>query len=478
MRAFPILGTLGAPLAAGNRRRADLRTCRHFGNGYVRVRNGNTSDFEFATLLAALLASSLGGCGDGPIVGPGLEPPVLPAGSQMASAPAAGISQSATAGSGAFTPASAGNVTAPPPAVMNPTGGRPMPGAMPIDAPAPAEPDTGPDVNAPEPAQPAVPAGMAAGPADMSDPGASADPAEAMDPDPGADLPVCDSAEAVPLAVEMALLPVLAGPSSALADQWGPLRSGLSAFFAEPESAGLSVGLYSSAGAGLGMCPSTSRLLAPYAELPQAAVTLDLSLLAATGVAGGREAIADVLAQARARQGLQAGRQSTVVLLTDAEPTMCEGSGAELAALAAQANAGDRPVRTYVIAFGDYAASYDEVAAAGGTNLALQVALEAGALADAMRTIRREERDCTFGLPEMAGGFDASLMRLTLSEANGEVRSVLGVSDRDACAGGEGFYFDRPRAPTRIHVCPAVCEELGAGASLQTETLCSSPTGE
>lgn len=289
---------------------------------------------------------------------------------------------------------------------------------------------------------------------------------------PGPDFNVCDGAPTRPMATaQLSLVLALTPPPSAnSSDPFGALRAGLHDFFADADSTGVSVSL--SALRGTDVCAPRLSALAPSMALPVSAALLDLQLLGALPTQGlttaePLAAALDSLAATSSPDGVQAA----VVMVNGAGEPACADPLADLATVAgAAAGTG---TRTFVFDFAAAPEAYKLVASGGGTGAPRSLALDdASALTHALRGVRREVRDCTFALPNMSGGFDANLMALTLEYADGREVAIGRLSQAAACGGQQGFYFDDPTAPTRIQVCPAVCEQLAQGANLRTDIGC------
>jgi len=171
------------------------------------------------------------------------------------------------------------------------------------------------------------------------------------------------------------------------------------------------------------------------------------------------------------------------VLATDGLPTDCgdpvEGAPPPIQRvldIAREAQAGDPPVRTFVIGVfqaGDSASitNTNAIAIAGGTEQAVTIdtggAVEAEFL-DALRTIREGTLACQFQVPTSEEQLDYFSVNLQFDD--GEQRRQLGfVQNEAACAQSpNSWHYDvdpNVSQPNAIQVCPAVCDEFRAATS-------------
>lgn len=68
-----------------------------------------------------------------------------------------------------------------------------------------------------------------------------------------------------------------------------------------------------------------------------------------------------------------------------------------------------------------------------------------------------------------AGTVDPSLVNVRVTDGTNAPLTVPKVNDEPACAGGEGWYYDAPTAPTKVFLCPKSCEAAqakGTGTTL------------
>jgi hypothetical protein len=257
-------------------------------------------------------------------------------------------------------------------------------------------------------------------------------------------------------------------------------------FLADPDSAGVSVGLGSFGQLPLGQTSCDPDAYAtpdvPIAALPGNAAALMQHLEAAEpgGETPTGAAIRAACSAAQERRSEAPGHEVVILLLTDGEPkapVSCPGGAgeccptlADAASAAADCAAGPRGIRTYVLGVGPFLDNLGEIAAAGGSDHAYLV--EGDAVADevlaALRAIRGDARiPCQLGLPVPPAGAELDLsqvnMAFTTDACDGQV--VYAVSSADRCGAAGGWHYDDPAAPTRVELCPASCEAVSETAA-------------
>lgn len=167
-----------------------------------------------------------------------------------------------------------------------------------------------------------------------------------------------------------------------------------------------------------------------------------------------------------------------VVLITDGDPTQCDTSSNNIAALSQSAFNNDG-VRTYAIGMeGANIGALNQIAAAGGTTQAIVIQgtnqnnIQAQLLA-AFQAIAAQNINCTFPLPA-AGTFDPNDVNLTSTSSSNVQTSIGKVLNAAACGPGGGWYFDNNGNPSTITLCPASCNAVQGdpGASVELKVGC------
>lgn len=198
-------------------------------------------------------------------------------------------------------------------------------------------------------------------------------------------------------------------------------------------------------------------------------------------------ALAGALEHARLWAEQNPNRQVVTVLATDGFPTSCEPLEIfGISEVAANANQGDRPVRTFVIGVfgnadlgGDGQQRLDSIARAGGSGRAILVDTEgdvAGDFLEALNTIRNTAVSCEFELDGAASlNFDQVNMQMT--DAAGTSTALFNVGDVSACgADDQGWYYvrDVSGTPIQINVCPGTCSAfMGEGVRADLQIGCA-----
>jgi hypothetical protein len=197
-------------------------------------------------------------------------------------------------------------------------------------------------------------------------------------------------------------------------------------------------------------------------------------------------ALSGALDQARAWAAQSPGRQVVTVLATDGLPTECTPVEIpNIAQLAADANSGASPVKTFVIGVfsnadlgADGRQNLDALARAGGTERAF-VINTAGAVQDdflaALNEIRDNAVSCEFQLDARAA-LDFNLVNLKMSDPAGNVTDLLNVGDASACGNDQGWFYvlDANGNPSQIDVCPSTCANFRTeGITAELEIGCA-----
>jgi hypothetical protein len=198
-------------------------------------------------------------------------------------------------------------------------------------------------------------------------------------------------------------------------------------------------------------------------------------------------ALSGALEQARMWATTNPGRQVVTVLATDGFPTVCEPLEIlRIAEVASNANAGERPVRTFVIGVfgnadlgGDGQQRLDTIARAGGTNRAIVINTAGNVAEDfleALNVIRNTAVSCEFQLSDSAG-LDFDRVNLQVTDAGGTSAALFNVGDASACGDDDqGWYYERDAAgtPTQITVCPGTCATfMGEGVRADLQIGCA-----
>ena len=271
--------------------------------------------------------------------------------------------------------------------------------------------------------------------------------------------------------------------------RWDPVNAGMSAFFSDPGSHGLSASLKffpvdgDLAGACAGPYDSPDVPLTPLVgNSPLQAV------LAATTPHGGTPTLPALSGAIKYATQLQKDRpeeRTVVVLVTDGEPGFlidgqfvpgcADNDVAHVVAAAQAAHSQSPPLQTYVIGIGPQLDALNAIATAGGTEKAMLVSAgnpgqTASEIQSALGSIRSLQLSCDIAIPAPPNGasLDVNEVNVRLSTSSGGDR-VLAYDE--ACTNGVGWYYDNRAAPKKVELCPATCAEGQGDAGAQLGLL-------
>jgi hypothetical protein len=280
-------------------------------------------------------------------------------------------------------------------------------------------------------------------------------------------------------------------------DRWNAMTSALTQFVQSPNAAGLSVGIqYFGLGGGQGSCNAADYVnpdveIAPLPGNAQAIID-SLNRHGPSTYTPTPAAIDGAIQHAQAWQKAHPDRVTTVVLATDGQPNLCgnpQDRIGSVAASAAAALAANPPLRTYVIGIiGGSAANggqgcrldpappnkpdLDRVAVAGGTQSSIIVDATgndtAGQFLDALNQIRDAAVvPCQYVMPQSTPTkpIDINSVNIQFQPSGGTERELLQASSENQCDPTTGgWYYDDPVNPTKILLCPAICDIVKSDA--------------
>jgi hypothetical protein len=279
--------------------------------------------------------------------------------------------------------------------------------------------------------------------------------------------------------------------------RWENLAQAIPSFVNDPANAGIEVGLDFFPEGGLeASCNEVDYTMAnvPIDFLPgmnNLQANAIISAVQGRMRAGGTPtvpALTGALQAAKTWQMNNPRRPLSVLLLTDGQPTGCQGNTVASAATVAQMYAtGTPPIKTYVVSVGLDAGNLDAIAAAGGTTTAYLVRTGAAAdVAHALAAIRKNTQGCDFNMPQHDGGtLDPNKINVEISLGTGgvfygiyNVGNAAGCGDPNENPTVEGWYYDNPppAVPTKIILCPKSCNLLQVtdGSSVNLLLGCTS----
>ena len=173
--------------------------------------------------------------------------------------------------------------------------------------------------------------------------------------------------------------------------------------------------------------------------------------------------------------------QSAAVVPTDGYPKGCTGNTIAAAAQVAQmALAATPSIPTYVLGVGPNLMSLNQIAAAGGTTICYLVDTGqdvAAQLAMALGSVGSRALPFNYDIPAPSmGALDYNFVNVqTRIGTTGMPMLIKRVADVAACDGTVGgWYYDDPKAPKVITLCPSTCMPLLStnGSNLQVLIGC------
>lgn len=215
------------------------------------------------------------------------------------------------------------------------------------------------------------------------------------------------------------------------------------------------------------------------ADLPGAAPILTSTINAKqpNGGTPTQPAVQGALNQAIAFQAAHPDRKSVLLLATDGRPEGCNNNTIQSVG-AAIADAKAKGIPTYVIGIFTAGNAGDEAelkpglnawAAQGGSTKAYFPAVGdnlAVEFKNALDDIRKTAIGCEYAVPKPTGGqpFDPNKVNVSYVPGTGAEQPLVNVADAAACKPG-AWHYDNPAAPTKILLCPAVCDTVKADAA-------------
>jgi hypothetical protein len=278
------------------------------------------------------------------------------------------------------------------------------------------------------------------------------------------------------------LLILLDKSSSTIGTKWNAAVASLSAFVADPRSAGVRVGLQffprpidATPACSVG---AYAQLRVPFTALPGGASLIQSTLQAASpdgtttptypALAGALLAAANEVAP-RAQTDVGA-----VLLVTDGEPVgpapLCGGvdptDPVQIANVASAAFFASTSVRTFVIGLpGVTQATIDRIAAAGGTTKGFLIdgTQVESALTQTLIKVRSAAIPCEYGVPAevQSGAVSLAYVNVSFQSAPGAARET--IPQTTDCTTG-GWTYRTSGTSTAIVICPNTCTRLRESA--------------
>ena len=292
----------------------------------------------------------------------------------------------------------------------------------------------------------------------------------------------CVSAQQKAESVPLAMLVLIDRSGSMDGEKWDAATKAVRAFADRSEVVGMKMGLQFFPPIGnQNECDASAykSLAVPIAPLPDNVLAIQQKVTTikadgggtpmVAGLAGSIDAMRDFIEKEPAHQGV-------IILVTDGEPTGC--SGGSVSGVAAAAASGVKPtadlpsIRTFTVGMaGASFGSLDQIAQAGGSPKSFNVGSGAAAqqaLLEALDEVRAGLISCEYRLPLPPAGegtLDLESVELQYTPGkNDPTTTIKKVADASACGATTGGYFyDDPRDPSRVVLCPASCTTVRGG---------------
>jgi hypothetical protein len=171
-------------------------------------------------------------------------------------------------------------------------------------------------------------------------------------------------------------------------------------------------------------------------------------------------------------------RKPVLVLATDGIPDdTCSASDIDPSnsldnalALAKDAFEGHPSIPVFVIGVGAELTALNAIAKAGGTDSAAVIATTGNVTEQflaALDNIRRTALSCDYAIPPpTSGAIDYDAVNVTFREGTAKAETFYYVGTADDCklSATGAWYYDDPKNPTKVVLCPQTCERVSAAS--------------
>jgi hypothetical protein len=170
------------------------------------------------------------------------------------------------------------------------------------------------------------------------------------------------------------------------------------------------------------------------------------------------------------------GEQCVAILVTDGNPTLCNGDPTALAKIVSDGKAAG--VTTFVLGLpGSNATLLDPLAQAGGSGTSIDVSGGASAFNAALNGIRGKVSvgtalPCQWKIPAPPAGqvFNPEKVNVRFTAQGGAPQDFGYVNTQADCAhASNAWYFDDVNQPTQVLVCPTTCDMLKASQGAEVD---------
>jgi Mg-chelatase subunit ChlD len=284
-------------------------------------------------------------------------------------------------------------------------------------------------------------------------------------------------AEAEPIPLDIVILLDRSGSMSG--QNWDGSTAALKTFVNDPVSSGINVGIVYFP---IDSPPDSNAcnyihyddLSVPVAPLPMNAPAMVQSIDGEDPGGGSTPtygALKGALFNATALQDANPTHKVILVFASDGDPNSCPLDQNEIPIIAALAQSAlnYNGVQTYVIAVsGANVANLNQIANAGGTNIAYDVTQNIAAFSQKMAEIRSAALACEYIIPPPPDNEELDKDKVNVTYTAGGQGSPVQLPHADNfadCGGQAGWYYDNNATPTQVILCPASCQTVQADAT-------------
>ncbi|MEP7121100.1 MAG: vWA domain-containing protein [Byssovorax sp.] len=289
----------------------------------------------------------------------------------------------------------------------------------------------------------------------------------------------CTSVSAAAHPIDLDIIFLIDQSGSMTGPKWIGTSAALKAFFTDPASANIGVGMSLFPNHKVSKCITADyeTLNVPILTLPQNTFALTNSIPADATLYGTPTfgALQGTLLAATSYQDAHPSHKVIVILATDGDPNSCGiKSIYDIAALAKSARSYNG-VLTYVIGVeGSFIPNLNVIAYAGGTTAAYDITTDINQLSAKMAEIRKVSLGCDFAIPPPPDGKDLDPGKVNVSytpKGMGAPATLPRADDLLDCGGKPGWYYDNNFTPTKIVLCPESCTTVKADISAKVSAL-------
>lgn len=264
------------------------------------------------------------------------------------------------------------------------------------------------------------------------------------------------------------------------AERWNPVTAALKTFFSDPKSKGIRASLEFFPSQGNDICNSSDYYFPAVAmtALPSATFGTTIDTFTPSGDTPTVPAIIGVIDFAVDSLATTPSDRTAIVLVTDGEPAGCAGMSS-VKGVATECGKAymTHDVPTYVIGVGDALTSLDAIAEDGGTDKAVLISVGDPVATnqkflETLESVRGSTLKCDFAIPALdpngSTTLDYQKVNVEHTPSGGTKTPVPKSQD---CAFAGGWRYDNEAAPTKIELCPTLCDNVRNDESAKIEIV-------